>query len=353
MGKTVAFAVAGSGKTESIIRRLSPETRTLVLTYTQNTEEDLRRRVIRRFGYVPEGVRIATYFSFLVTFCQRPLLHSIMNDRGISFDRPSDFANRFPLSSHKRYMDGARRLYHCRLAKLLERECLGELIRRLERYFDAVVIDEVQDFGGYDFDLLMALSSANVDWYMVGDFYQHIFDTSRDGAINKALHADADAYKRCFVAHGFDLDTQTLKGSHRCSVEVCAFIRRVLGVPIEPARLHSSNVVTIKTAGEARELHADPAVLKLFYQEHSRYGCNSLNWGASKGLDHCEDVCVVLNKTAWTGYTKNTLIEAKPTTRNKLYVAVSRPHRHLYVLDEQLLATLKTPKAPSRLLAKT
>lgn len=345
MDKTLVLAVAGSGKTESIIRTMVPGVRTLVLTYTQNAEDDLRRRVLSRYGYMPSDIHIATYFSFLVRFCAMPLLHAVMRDRGVTFDRPNDFSRNFPLEDDRRYLDGGRRLYHCRLAKLLMMRCMDELRLRLERYFDRVVVDEVQDFGGYDFNFLLDLSQARVAWYLVGDFHQHTFDTSRDGPTNKRLHADLAAYKRQFVRAGFRVDTTTLRGSYRCSQEVCAFIREHLGVVIEPANTKSTQVEIIASRAAALELHRDPSVLKLFYQQHYLYSCHSMNWGASKGLDQCQDVCVVLNKSSWTHYQRAALPASAPGTRNKLYVASSRPHRHLYVLDESLIAPHKSKAA--------
>ena len=43
-----------------------------------------------------------------------------------------------------------------------------------------------------------------------------------------------------------------------------------------------------------------------------------MNWGASKGIDSFEDVCVVLNKTAQKLLENRKLIELNPKTKNKL-----------------------------------
>jgi DNA helicase II / ATP-dependent DNA helicase PcrA len=74
MGKELMLAVAGSGKTSTIIDRLSLEKRALVITYTDNNYEHLLRSVIRKFGYVPSNITVLTYFGFLYGFCYRPLL---------------------------------------------------------------------------------------------------------------------------------------------------------------------------------------------------------------------------------------------------------------------------------------
>lgn len=68
MDKRVIFAVAGSGKTTLLIRRLREDRRTLILTFTVNNEAHLRAQIIRRFGYIPYGIRVMTWFEFLSPF---------------------------------------------------------------------------------------------------------------------------------------------------------------------------------------------------------------------------------------------------------------------------------------------
>jgi ATP-dependent exoDNAse (exonuclease V) beta subunit len=66
-----------------------------------------------------------------------------------------------------------------------------------------------------------------------------------------------------------------------------------------------------------------------------------MNWGASKGIDSFEDVCVVLNKTAQKLLENRKLIELNPKTKNKLYVACTRAHRHLYIVSYKFLEKYK------------
>jgi len=49
--------------------------------------------------------------------------------------------------------------------------------------------------------------------------------------------------------------------------------------------------------------------------------------------DH-EDVCVMLNKTTAGLHKKGTLYDLKPSTRNKLYVAITRAHGNVYLIYE-------------------
>ena len=349
MDKTVTLAVAGSGKTRSIVNKLDLDHRALLITYTNNAQEDIRRRLIAKFGHMPANITVSTYFTFLNRFCYRPLLFRAVRDRGISFHPPARSTYGFTLNDLRRYMDSDKRLYHCRMAKLLDvRNRVPNLLRRIERYYDGVFVDEVQDFGGHDFNLLMQLSQARVSWNLVGDFYQHTFSTSHDGTVNRSLHHDFGKFQNRFIERGFNVDTESLVDCHRCSETVCAFIRDQIGIDIKAASSRTSDLVVVEDQAEADRLHADPSILKLFLMEHELYSCNSLTWGSAKGLDHHQDVCVVLNDKTWRLYLRGELRKAKPTIRNKLYVACSRPRRHLYLMPESILSRFKAQRVKAK-----
>jgi hypothetical protein len=335
MDKTVTFAVAGSGKTRSIVEQIDPSRRSLIVTYTTNTEDDLRRRIAKRFDGRTVAVTVDTYFSFLNRFCYKPFLQQDMRTRGISFSAPSQSSSRVPLSNRLRYMDGDR-VYHSRMAKLLSvKGCLGELRERLERYYDDVYVDEVQDFGGHDFNFLLEIAQARARFRLVGDFYQHTFATSHDGNVNKSLHDDFDAYRSRFAKAGFKVDSTTLGSSHRCGPAVCDHITKTLGIKITAAEASSARVEVVQCEADVNRLHSDPGTVKLFLEQHWLYGCHSHNWGACKGLDHYQDVCVVLNPNSWALLQRGELAQAKPTIRNKLYVAFSRARGNLFLAPER------------------
>lgn len=336
MDKTVTFAVAGSGKTRSIVEQIDPSRRSLVITYTTNTEDDLRRRIANRLDGQYATVTIDTYFSFLNRFCYKPLLQQDMQSRGISFSYPSQTSSRMPLTNRLRYMHGDR-IYHCRMAKLLAvRKCLGVVRERLDRYYDDVYVDEVQDFGGHDFNFLLEIAQARARFWLVGDFYQHTFATSHDGNVNKSLHDDYNEYRARFAKAGFKVDNTTLSASYRCGPAVCDYITKTLGIPIVPARASAARVEIVVSQEDVDRIYSDQKTVKLFLERHWLYRCHSHNWGACKGLDHYEDVCVVFNPTSWTLLLRGELAKAKPIIRNKLYVAFSRARGNLFLAPESL-----------------
>lgn len=334
MGKTVIFAVAGSGKTTQIVDELGSGCRCLVFTYTDENALNLRRKIAERHGGLPASVRVMTYFTFLHTFCFRPIVGFAMRTRGLSFSK-LPVRDWFNQTQDGYYLDTAGRLYHSRLAKLLiTRKLVGEVSDRIDQFFDMVCVDEVQDFAGNDFNFLMALAKTRADMLLVGDFRQHTYDTSRDKAVNASLHDRFDAYAKRFRDAGFEIDSESLSHSRRCSRAVCAFISERLGIPIRTTSDRVAAVLDVKSQEEADTLWRRTDVVKLFYQEHSTYGCASQNWGASKGEDHYDEVCVVLNPNTLSHHARGELAKLAPATLNKLYVALSRSRGNVYLASQ-------------------
>lgn len=339
MDKRVVFAVAGSGKTTRIVESLNPDKRCLVLTYTEQNLHNLRRKVEDRFGGVPQTTVLSTYFAFLHSFFLRPMLGLAMPSRGLNFKGPP----RFPMIKEERdehYIDGGRRFYSNRVARLIvKRGMVDDARRRFEKYFEMLCIDEVQDFGGHDFNFLEVLFTANVPMLLVGDFHQNTYVTSHDLAVNKKnLHNDYGRYKARFVAAGVAVDMASLVKSRRCAPAICQFIRDRIGVHIESHSKREARVLFIDTEEEADEIYARADVVKLFYQRHSRYGCRSQTWGGSKGEDHYDEVCIALNDTTLKAYRKGGSMELAGITRNKLYVAISRSRGNVYLVPERLFS---------------
>ena len=341
MDKRVIFAVAGSGKTYEIVRALNLEERFLIVTYTDANRENLRIRIIEKFGHIPDNISLFTYFTFLHSFCYRPFLLNEKRTKGMLFRLPPADEN-YPLTSDRRFMTAGRWLYHNRVASFLKETNTFEGIKqRIEKYFDAFFVDEVQDFAGHDFNLLTALCAANVRCMFVGDFYQHTYDTSRDGSVNKNLHVDYEKYKGSFAKAKLVPDTTTLLSSHRCSKSVCEFITKSIGIPIEAASDRVSEIRLVEDKDEVQTIYEARDVVKLFLQEHYKYDCYSMNWGGSKGLDHFQDVCVVLNPGTLKAFKDGTLATIAAPTRNKLYVACSRARGNLTFIPDALIKSRK------------
>lgn len=343
MDKRVIFAVAGSGKSSSIVDLIEEDSRVLLITYTENNTEHLQKKIIAKLGYIPQGVRIYKYFTFLYSFCVRPLIGHEVKTKGINFDVPLPMrVQRTPKDKPAHYIDSNDRLYAGRIAKLLiQFDIVPDVIERIEKFFDLVCIDEVQDFAANDFNLLCSLSDVNVEMCLVGDFYQHTFDTSRDGNTRKSLHDEYDKYCSEFIKAGYCIDTDTLSNSYRCSPTICSFVEDNLRICIQSHRDDSVDVKVVEDKDEIAHIYSNDQIVKLFYQSSHQYFGYTDNWGNTKGLDDFGDVCVILNPKSFKALKDGELHALPTTTKNKLYVACTRAKGNLFFVEQKKVARYK------------
>ncbi|RTZ03129.1 AAA family ATPase [Flavobacterium sp. GSP6] len=274
MDKRVILAVAGSGKTYHIVEQLNETKRFLIITYTISNTENLRNEIINKFGYIPTNIKIKSYFTFLYSFCFKPFLANEIDRKGISWKLPKSFFD-------KSFLTKNGYLYHNRIAMLIiKQNVIPSVKQRLEKYYDCLLIDEVQDFGGHDFNLLSEISKSNLDILFVGDFFQHTFTTSSDGKTNINLYKSSADYLQKYRDLNFTIDNTTLVNSRRCSKTICDFIREKIGIEIYSKGNLETEYKLITDETEADRIFNDSKIIKLFLQEHYAYDCYSDNWGS-------------------------------------------------------------------------
>lgn len=341
MDKRIILAVAGAGKTTHIIKQLDLNKRSLILTYTVANHKNLRNKILANFeGEWPPNITLMRYFKFLYSFCYKPLLADKVRARGIIYTQnPNRYARK---DYDEFYLTASRYFYSNRLSFYLSHfGHVEEIKERIVRYFDELIIDEIQDIAGRDFNFILEVMESNINMLFVGDFYQHTFDTSRDGLVNKNLFDDIDKYKDRFIAKKFTVDEEKLNKSWRCNKAVCDFIRENLNITMyshhEKDQSCKISHLTDKDKDEIERVMQDGSIVKLHYQNSSKYGPNHKNWGETKGEDCYQDVCVMLNKTTKNYFIDNSLCDLAPTTRNKLYVALTRARGNIYFISESTI----------------
>ena len=343
MDRRLILSVAGSGKTTFLIGQLDENKKFLIVTYTDNNVANIRTRIIKKFGYFPNNITLLSYYQFLIRICYRPFLKDKIRAKGITWTMP-DAKLKIPKVSPLFYLTKSKYLYHNRIALLCETYCRDDIRERIEHFYDALLFDEVQDLGGRDFNLVQAILPKTIDVILVGDFFQHTFDTSKDGKTNSTLYDDYTKYINRWSGIGINVDTQTLSCSYRCSPEICEKVRNDLGINIESHRRDSSSIIFVDNQNEADELYKDDTKVKLFFQDSSKYNCQAINWGASKGLDNFKDVCIVLNKTTLSYYQSGNLKALEASTKNKLYVAFTRARGDVSLIPHTYIDKYKMNK---------
>ncbi len=336
MDKKIILAVAGSGKTKLIIDSLSIDKRSLIVTYTNSNFNTLYKRILEKFnGKWPNNIKLFTYFQFLYRFCYKPFLSDQVNAKGIVYK----FNDNHFIKKEKPefFLTPTRFLYFNRLSFLLCQEnIIDDISKRIIKYYDEFIIDEVQDISGRDFDFLLEISKTDVNMIFVGDFYQHTYDTSRDGNVNKNLFKDLSKYIKKFTTNGFVDDSDSLVKSWRCSFSVCKYVLDNLGIKIYSNREinDDTNVIEIFDEGKKADILNDSSIIKLHHKNSFKFGIGHRNWGDVKGEEFNNDICVLLNKDTAKLHSKGKLKDLKPLTLNKLYVALTRTRGNVYVVYE-------------------
>jgi len=359
----LVIAAAGSGKTSYLIRRAldSPSKRTLLTTYTENNEAEIRSRFVQLNGCVPANVRIQTWFSFLIEHGARPYqgyvydsdirgMQLVSKRSGVRF-RTKEGQPRYwgEDDLENFYFDQKGKIYSDKLAKFAlrcQKESKGAVGSRIEKIFDEIMIDEVQDLAGFDLDIILLFLKLNCKLLMVGDPRQVTYLTAHvprlkkyaDGKIAEFLREKAPKRTPC------EIDEQTLNVSHRNNAEICAF-SSLLYPSFEPSRpcdcaecqaeAGTHRGIFLVRAGDVPEYLRTYRPTQLKWDNRVSVDCEfeHLTFGRSKGrsFDH---VLIYPTKRMieWLRDQNNDLAQG---TRAKLYVAITRArHSAAFVIDE-------------------
>lgn len=338
--RTVIQSYAGTGKTQKIIDQLDEYSRFLIITFTDNNYCNLKSRIQKKFKDVmPSNIKLMTYYNFLYKFCYKPFCSDCFKAKGISFDE-NEKPPHVGSDSNNYYLNKSKKFYKARLSKFVIDKILNEVIERLNTFFDYLIIDECQDMDSWDFDLITKFSKSNLSLLYVGDFYQHTYSTSHDGNKNLNLYSDLMKYRKKYEENGFTFDDESLSKSWRCSTKICEFIFQKLGIKILAQKDNFKEIEFINDNDKAIEIWKNENVVKLHFINGKSNGRNHFNWGEVKGVDDFKDVCVLLNENTFKLYQRNELHNLKPMTKNKLYVAITRAHGNVYLIEEKMMKNL-------------
>lgn len=184
----IILAPAGGRKTQRIVDACAQgasQRRRLVITFTQTAQSVLNSRLYQACN--PESMPdVMGWFGFLINHVIRPYAPCWQHWKpnllisGLHFVEGQDPSRGF--SGHRYYLDGEGRAYSNRIGKLAHdiiKNSQGDVVDRLERIYDEIYIDEVQDLGGNDLDILEILMRSKIDVTLVGDVRQSTLKTSR------------------------------------------------------------------------------------------------------------------------------------------------------------------------------
>ena len=339
-GNRIILASAGSGKTTTIVEEaLATDQRSALVTYTNHAEQELRAKCYALAGHVPARVRPVTWFTFLLRHFVRPYQNALLNGRvkGLSFvsGRSTKYVSatdieRFNIDPQGRMYSDKISQFACRLIA----ETDGAPLRRAERIFDRICIDEVQDLSGYDLDFIELLMSSGMDVVLVGDHRQATYKTNQSGRNKQyggaSIIEKLDAWG---VAGAASIDIHN--HSYRCVQPICDFADRFF--PEAPAT-ESRNTFVSGHDGIflVRERDVEAYVeryvpLALRYDRRTNVDYIPVyNFGESKGMTF--ERTIIYPHGPLKKYLKTGRLEDAGQSLAKLYVGVTRAKQSVAII---------------------
>ena len=363
------LSCAGSGKTTYIVKKalsLPPRQKVLITTYTDENTKEIVNKIIQFNKTIPLNITIQPWFSFLLQHGVRPYQNTLCDDihewdigflltnekSGKRFDkdgaplirngRPQFYKD---TNIKKCYFTKSHKIYSDKISKFIfntNKKSGGRVISRLEKLFDYIFIDEVQDLAGFDLDIIYLLFIAKFSITLVGDLRQTTFKThnalKNTKTVNKKkklLSIFEYVNKMNNKKQICEIDTTTLNKSHRNNQIICDYSSKLyrelpLAQQCECPDCHTNNDhqgVFFILESEISSYVNKFSPVQLSWNKNCKFAINTktrYNFGQSKGSTY-ERVLIfpTLHMKYWV-FDNNYDFENSSSTKAKLYVALTR-----------------------------
>lgn len=366
MDKKIILAKAGAGKTYHICHSIDPKKRNLVLAFTnQNISNIIRELEDANHGVIPELTTVSTFHSFVYRTFIRPyekiVASHFKQDEFISdgvevvyYPEPQTIKKNGVTVPNPKYVKYEKighfytknqaRIYVERMSELPLRihnkteSIIRSGIEYLNKFFDGIYIDEVQDFRENDWKLLEHIIKGTNNVTLVGDFYQHSVSGANNSGVPFKTNNTYDLYKSFLQKLKLTVDETTLAESMRCPKKICEFVAKKIGIPFtnNPKNQNQGIVTVICNQSEATRILQDNSVTKLLWDDSEKaVFSNTINWGKSKG-DTYPSACVILTKILSRNFLNDNFNLPDGGAKNKLYVALTRTKGDLYIMKYEI-----------------
>lgn len=382
MNNQVIFAAAGNGKTYSLCSKAKAAVEhgnkyVLLISYTNEGIRSLENEYRKQnSGILDDKVIFKSWYSFLLSDFIKPYQCSLKlkekhGKQEISFSFPENFVNsiafysaelppRWYNQSHLQYFVNQSgditpdRASH--LAYLCNDHSDGRALGRMEEIYSHIFIDELQDYAGWDLEIIRLLFKSQISITCVGDYKQATYRTNNSPKNRQYRDENIRDYFKMLENKGV-CTTINANTTRRFNHEICNFVNTIHGDTdsiVEP----DSNIEwddTVDNAGvyvmDVQHLsqyceHYHPTILR--YDKKAkidfRHSCNVFNYGGAKGATY-ERVVIVPVSTTLPFIENQTQIPSNQT-RAKFYVACTRAKHSVVfaVNDPKETATFKSAK---------
>lgn len=368
MDNKVIFAAAGNGKTYSICKQAkdivdSTKGCVLLISYTNEGIRSLEKEYKKQnSGVLDERVIIKSWYSFLLSDFIKPyqcflnlkykrykkdLDCKIPENHVSSIAFYSEDPPRYYGQTHiQYYLNSAGDVYPNRTSEfafLCNEHSKGKTIARIENIYTNIYIDELQDYAGWDLELIKLLFASKIRVTCVGDYKQATYRTNnslknkqyRDEKIREFFSL---LEKKGLCSLFYDNTTR------RFNQEICEFINTVfddtesLVEENTDTAMHNEDntgvyILDSNNMAKYCELY-NPVVLR--YDKKAKiefeHNCTVLNYGASKGSTY--ERTVIIPVSTVMPFLINQKEITSNQTRSKFYVACTRArHSVVFVVN--------------------
>lgn len=352
--KKLMIAAAGAGKTTYLTEQAYnvDDGKVLITTFTIENSVEIKKKLIKKIGYMPSHVVVKTWFDFLLNDCFRPYqcvlaktLHNIQI--GFMYIEGGQSALRTNEKSFSHYFTKDWKIYSDKISKVIIKtdEKFPDLIfNRLSRIYKHIYIDEVQDFSGYDFDIVTKILESISNVLLVGDPRQCTYSTNNLPKYKPYNNGGIKEFYLKYWQNICELDEKTLRNSHRNEKIICDLSSLLYQsfLPTEPCDccvdddVHLGFFIVPKSRRAQYLKDYLPTQLRLTVatKVDPNYAC--MNMGVAKGLTLNRVLLYpTLDMLKWLIDSNHELANS---TRAKFYVGLTRPRLSLgIVVDDKLV----------------
>lgn len=360
MNNKVTFAAAGNGKTYSLCSQAKSAVEkngnkcVLLISYTNEGLHSLENEYKKQNnGILDNKVIFKSWYSFLLSEFIKPYQCSLkLKEKKYKKDEPFLFPENYIKSiafyntnTPKWYNQNHVQYYinqNCdiipnqvsHLAYLCNKHSIGKPINRMESIYSNIFIDEIQDYAGWDLEILRILFESKILLTCVGDYKQVTYRTNNSNK-NKQYRDDN------IIQYFKNLENEKLctisyeNYTRRFNNEICAFVNTIYNDTdsmIKPNNcIEKSNcientgvyIIDCKYISKYCEYY-NPTILR--YSKKTKinfyHNCDILNYGNSKGATY--DRVVIIPVSTVLPFLESQKKITKNQTRAKFYVACTR-----------------------------
>ncbi|OQZ03475.1 MAG: hypothetical protein B6D34_07480 [Candidatus Brocadia sp. UTAMX1] len=345
----IIVASAGSGKTTYIIEealKLKGQ-RVLVTTYTNENLDQIKAYFFEKNGCIPANITVQSWFSFLLQEGVRPYQNH-MNDQkriqSISFQTKSSAYHR-----KDNYLTSSNNIYSNKVAEFVyecDKKTKSLISKRLQKIYEYIFIDELQDFAGYDLNLLEIFFNSSIYIIAVGDPRQATFSTNN--AQKNRQHRRSNIYSWLKQKEREQkIKIEEINDCHRCNQHICDFADKLFpDLPKTVSKNASSTkhdgIFYIPNENVSIYISTHNPVILRYNKKTDTLGFDAINIGVSKGRTYSR--VLIFPTKPMLEYLKTEDI-TKAGDKSKLYVAVTRAKYSVaFVVNDKNLINKITAK---------